>query len=80
LIKVLLTLGVTSSAEVERANSTLKYIKNVLRSTLSQASLNAQVLGYKHKDILQTISDDDLVTAFSLHKKRRLQLINPVSE
>lgn len=79
LLKLLLTIPVTS-ATVERANSTLKFIKNDLRSGLSQPSLNALVLGYKHKDILRSIKTDHLVSNFALSKKRRLQLINPLSE
>lgn len=79
LLKLLLTLPVTS-ATVERANSTLKFIKTPMRSTMSQESLNAQVLGYRHKDILKKLKLEDLVTAFSLAKKRRLVLQNPLSE
>ena len=79
LLKLMLTIPVTS-ASVERANSTLKFIKNPLRSTMSQNSLNAMVLGYKHKDLLEKITIDELVTNFALTKKRRMHLHNPLSE
>lgn len=77
LLKVLLTQAVTS-AEVERCNSTLKFIKSKLRSTMSQLALNTQVLGYKHRDLFKKVKDEELVRLFALKKPRRLQLLNPV--
>lgn len=79
LLKVLLTVPVTS-ATTERANSTIKYIKSNLRSTLAERSLNALVLGYKHKDFMENISSDDLLSKFVAMKRRRLLLLNPTSE
>lgn len=79
LLKVLLTIPVTS-ASVERANSTLKYIKSKLRSTMAQSTLNCLVLGYKHRDILRTIKTDVLVNDFATARRRRLILLNPISE
>lgn len=79
LLKLLLTIPVTS-ASVERANSTLKYIKTPLRSTMSQMTLNAMTLGYKHRDLLNTVSVDTMVEDFCRTKNRRLHIKNPLSE
>lgn len=79
LLKVVLTMPVTS-ASTDRANSTLKFIKTKLRSTLSQHALNAFVLGYKHKDILNKLKLDALYSTFVGMKRRRLLLLNPLLE
>ena len=79
LLKLLLTIPVTS-ASVERSNSTLKYVKTSQRNSLSQASLNALVLGYKHRDLVSRVKTADLVSEFARMKNRRLLLVNPVSE
>ena len=79
LIKVLVTIPVTSAA-TERANSTLKYIKTSLRSTMSQVTLNAFVLGYKHKALLCSIPRSAYTDRFIGLKKRRLYLANPLTE
>lgn len=75
----MLTLAVTS-ASTERANSTLKFIKTKLRSTISQLPLNAFVLAYKHKDILYQISNESLRNQFIAMKNRRLSMQNPISD
>ena len=79
LLKVLLTMPVTS-ASTERANSTLKFIKTKLRSKMSQTALNAFVLAYKHKDILHKITAEELVDSFIRMKRRRLLMVNPISD
>lgn len=79
LLKILLTIPVTS-ATTERANSTIKYIKTRLRSSLSQLSLNAMVLGYQHKDFVSRINSVDLLDQFVAMKRRRMLLVNPTSE
>lgn len=78
LLKVMLTLAVTS-ATTERANSSLKFIKSKLRSTISQRSLNAFVLAYKHKDILYKLSSEAMCNDFIMKKRRRLLIHNPLS-
>lgn len=80
LLKNMLTIIPATSASRERANSTLKFIKTRLRSTMSQASLNAFVLGYKHKDILHSLKGEELCESFIRIKRRRLPLSNPVSD
>ena len=79
LLKILLTIPVTS-ASTERANSTLKYVKTSLRSTMTQMSLNAFVLGYKHKALLCFIPLSRYVEKFIGLRKRRLYLNNPLAE
>lgn len=79
LVKTMLTIPATS-ATTERANSTLKFVKTRLRSTLSQVSLNALVLGYKHKDILQKLQLEAILDNFISSKRRRLLLLNPIAE
>lgn len=79
LLKLLLTIPVTS-ATTERANSTLKYIKSKLRSTMAQTTLNACVLGYKHQDLMHKISVHSLTDKFIKMKRRRILLNDPTSE
>ena len=79
LVMVTLSLAVTS-ASTERANLTLKFIKYKLRSTISQTSLNAFVLAYKHKDILHKISTQSMCNRFISMKNQRLLIHNPISE
>lgn len=79
LLKVVLTIPATS-ASTERANSTLKFVKTWLRSTISQHFLNACLLADKHKDLLRKISLDTLVNKFIAMKRRWLLLNNPLSE
>ena len=74
----MLTIPATSASS-ERANSTLKFIKTRLCSTMSQDSLNAFVLGYKHKDLLHRLKAQAFTQKF-IRMKRRLLLLNPMSE
>ena len=58
--KFLLTLSVTQVA-CERSFSTLKYIKNRLRSTLSQEHLSAFMLMSTERDILMGLNSDEVI-------------------
>ncbi|KAJ8375393.1 hypothetical protein SKAU_G00059730 [Synaphobranchus kaupii] len=58
--KFILTLSVTQVA-CERSFSTLKFIKNRLRSTLSQEHLEAFMLMSTEKDILVTLDADAVI-------------------
>lgn len=40
-----------TSSSVEKANSSLKFIKNPMRSTMREDRLNSLLLLYVHKDI-----------------------------
>ena len=63
--KYLLTLSTTQVA-CERSFSTLKFIKNRLRSTLSSDNLDAFMLMAIEKDILSNLSVDSIIDHVSL--------------
>lgn len=79
LLKILITIPVTS-ASTERANSVLKFVKTSRRTTMSQMTLNAMVLGYKHKGLLCSVPLAEYVDAFIRRRRRRLYLVNPLAE
>src|SRR4029434_6479054 len=58
--KFLLTLSITQVA-CERSFSTLKFVKNRLRSSLSQDNLEAFMLMCIEKEILMSISNDTVI-------------------
>ena len=58
--KFLLTLSITQVA-CERSFSTLKFVKNRLRSSLSQDNLEAFMLMCTEKEILMSISNDTVI-------------------
>ena len=62
--KYLLTLSTTQVA-CERSFSTLKYVKNRLRSTLSADNLEAFMLMAIEKDILTTLDVDTIIKTVS---------------
>ena len=74
----LLVIIPATSANVERANSALKVIKTDLRSTMSQARLNALVLLFCHKSVFLNI--DAVVNRFAQAHPRRMLLLNPVQD
>ncbi|ESN97895.1 hypothetical protein HELRODRAFT_153304, partial [Helobdella robusta] len=51
-----------SSTSAERALSKLKIIKNRLRSTMADDYLSALMIIAAEKDILQTFTDDQIIT------------------
>ena len=79
LLKLLLTVPATSVI-TERANATLKFIKTRPKSRISQKSPNIFVLGYKNKEVLQSLESDSQLQAIKGMKLRRLLLLNPLSE
>ena len=50
ILHLLLLTSVTSST-VDRANASLRFIKNAFRSTMGEDRFNALILLYVHKDI-----------------------------
>ena len=76
VLSLLLLVSATSSS-VERANSSLKYIKNKLRSTTGQDRFNALILMFVHKDI--AIDVDAVVQMYATQHPRKMLLINPLS-
>ena len=64
-----------TSAGVERANSSLRYIKNVYRSTMTEDRLNA--LLFIHRDI--TLDYDAIVDMYGNRHPHRMLFVNPLS-
>lgn len=58
----------TTTASAERTFSTLKYLKNYLRSTTSEDRLNGLTRLYIHKDI--AIDIDSVIDTFALKKRK----------
>ena len=76
ILHLLLLTSVTSST-VERANSSLRFIKNSFRSTMGEDRFNALILLYVHKDIEIDISK--VVEMYARQYPRRMILFNPLS-
>ena len=76
ILFILLLSSVTSSG-VERANSTLRFIKNNMRSTMGEDRFNALILLYVHKDIPLPI--DAVIDMYAGQYPRRMLFINPLS-
>ncbi|XP_022171524.1 52 kDa repressor of the inhibitor of the protein kinase-like isoform X1 [Myzus persicae] len=74
-IKILLQLFATlpvSTATAERSFSTLRRLKNYMRSTMTESRLNGLALLNIHKD--KDIDIDKVVDQFSRKKRRRMQM------
>ena len=75
-LRVLLTIPATSTS-VERANSALKFVKNVYRSKINEGRLNSLVLMYVHK--VMKLDYNDIINMYARHNPRRMLFINPLS-
>nr|XP_009788699.1 PREDICTED: uncharacterized protein LOC104236477 [Nicotiana sylvestris]XP_016481050.1 PREDICTED: uncharacterized protein LOC107802121 [Nicotiana tabacum] len=73
LVKLTLILPV-ATAMVERAFSSMKYIKDELRSSISDAFLNDCLVCYFEKEVFVNINNDAIVYHFQNMKARRVQL------
>lgn len=76
IFHLLLVIPVTS-AGVERANSALKHVKSVLRSTMGQDRLNGLILMYVHRGI--HLNYDRVIDIYARRHPRRMLLLNPLS-
>ena len=74
IYQIAMTLPVTT-ASVERGFSKLSLVKTKLRSTMNQERLEALVIANVEKDLLMTLSVDDLVTKFTANTNRRLDFL-----
>lgn len=63
-----------SSAEVERAFSSMSYIKNYLRNSMGDDRLSQLMLLYKSPDIVSTLDLDVLVKKWHVKKDRRMPI------
>ena len=77
ILNLLLLTSVTSSS-TERANSSLKLIKNVMRSTMGEDRLNALLLLYVHRDI--KLDYDQIIDDYTRRTPRKMVLMNPVGD
>ena len=73
MLRLILITPVTT-ATVERSNSSLRFIKNAYRSTMSEERLNALLLLFIHRDI--ELDYNKIVDIFALRNARRMLLIN----
>ena len=74
ILRLLLITPVTS-ASVERANSTLAFVKTELRSTMSKTCLNNLILFFVHKDI--KLDYNEIVDIFAAKAPRHMLLVDP---
>lgn len=72
----LLLLCPVTSASVERSNSSLKFVKNVYRSTMGDDRMNALLLLFIHKDIAVNI--DTVIDMYASRHPRRMLFLNPL--
>ncbi|XP_019223336.1 PREDICTED: uncharacterized protein LOC109205114 [Nicotiana attenuata] len=72
-VKLTLILPV-ATATVERAFSSMKYIKDELRSSIGDAFLNESLVCYFEKEVFVNISNDAIIDRFQNMKTRRVQL------
>jgi hypothetical protein len=77
ILNLLLLTSVTSSS-TERANSSLKLIKNVMRSTMGEDRLNALLLLYVYRYI--NLDYDKIIDDYSRRNPRKMVLMNPVGD
>ena len=75
ILYLLLVIPVTT-AGLERANSAMKLVKTVLRSTMVQ-DLNRLLLMFVHKDIKLDYSD--IIDAYSRTHPSRMLFLNALS-
>ena len=72
----LLLIAPVASATVERSNSSLRFVKNVYRSTMREERLNALLLLFIHKDI--ALDYAPIVDDNAKRDQRRMTFVNPL--
>ena len=65
-----------TAATIERAHSSIKFVKNHLRSTMSEDHMNALMLLYIHKDL--SLNYDQNIDDFARKNPRKMLLVNPL--
>ncbi|XP_070029585.1 uncharacterized protein [Nicotiana sylvestris] len=73
LVKLTLILPV-ATATVERAFSSMKYIKDELRSSIGDAFLNDCLVCYFEKEVFTNVSNDAIIDRFQSMKTCRVQV------
>ena len=77
IIHLFLLTSVTSCT-VERANSSLRFVKSCFRGAMSEDRFNALVLLFVHKDIELDI--DAVIDMYARRHSRRMILLNPLGQ
>ena len=65
-----------TAATVERAQSSLKFVKKDMRSTMSEDRMNALMLLYIHKYL--SLNYDRIIHDFGGRNPRKMLLVNPL--
>ena len=78
IIHLLLLTSVTASG-VERANSSLKFIKNASRSTMGEDRFNALILMYEHYDFNRKLDIESIIDKYAKRHQRKMLLLNPLA-
>ncbi|CAN0905004.1 hypothetical protein LINGRAHAP2_LOCUS23419 [Linum grandiflorum] len=73
LIRLLLTLPI-STATTERAFSSMKFVKNDLRTKMADGFLADSVLMFIEKDYARKLDVESMIYEFAKLKNRRVQL------
>jgi hAT family C-terminal dimerisation region len=74
IFHILLLTSVTS-CDMERANSSLRFVKSCFRGTMSEDRFNALILLFVHKDI--DLDIDAVINIYARRHPRRMVLLNP---
>jgi len=72
----LLLITLVTSATAERSNSSLRFVKNVYRSTMGEERLNALLLFFIHKDI--PLNYNAVVDECAKRNQRKMTFIKPL--
>ncbi|XP_071726895.1 uncharacterized protein [Rutidosis leptorrhynchoides] len=76
LIRLILTLPVSTSTS-ERAFSSMKIVKTRLRCSMGDEFLRNCLILYIERDIVESLSIDEIIDDFATKKRRRVQLQLP---
>ena len=79
----MLLLCPVTSAGVERANTSLRYTKNVYRSTMLEERLNALILLFVHRDIHLDYDKNliiKIINMYATKHPRRMMFVNALAQ
>ena len=82
-LSVLLQIGVTLSVTIatcEKSVSILCFLKDELRSTMTNRRLNGLSLMFIHRDLTKHLNIDDIVDEFAREHPSQMELVNLLSD
>ena len=82
-LSVLLQIGVTLSVTIatcEKSVSILCFLKDELRSTMTNRRLNGLSLMFIHRGLTKHLNIDDIVDEFAREHPRHMELVNLLSD